>query len=88
MLSEAIKLCFINDYVSLFTTSKTQRPRTRLRNVLIRHAVKQDLVLEFCRSQNKVISILTETRINQDHMHQIRNNWSRPIFYSPGDAFI
>ena len=49
--------------------------------------MKQDLVLEFCRSQNKDISILTETHINQDHIHQIRNNWSRPIFYSPGDTF-
>ena len=52
----------------------------------IRDAVKQDLVLEFCRSQNKDICILTETR-NQDHVHQIRNNWLGSIFYSPGDPF-
>ena len=53
----------------------------------IRDAVKQDLVLEFCRSQNKDISILTETHINQDHIHQIRNNWLGRIFHSPGDPF-
>ena len=53
----------------------------------IRDAVKQDLVLEFCRSQNKDISILTETYINQDHIYHIRNNWLGSIFYSPGDTF-
>ena len=53
----------------------------------IRDAVKQDLVLEFCRNQNKDISILTETHINQDHIHQIRNNWLGPIFYSSGGTF-
>ena len=49
--------------------------------------MKQHLVLEFCRSQSKDISILTETLINQDHIYQIRNNWLGPIFYSPGDTF-
>ena len=39
---------------------------------------------EFCRNQNKVISILTETHINHDQIHYIRNNWLDPIFFSPG----
>ena len=29
--------------------------------------MRLDLVLEFCRNQNKVISILTETHINHDY---------------------
>ena len=49
-------------------------------------AVKQDLVFGFCKSQNKDISILTETYINQDYIHQIRNNWLGPIFYAPGNT--
>ena len=32
----------------------------------IRNPLKQDLVLEFCRKQNKHTSILTETHINHD----------------------
>ena len=53
----------------------------------IRDPVKQELVLEFCRSQNKDISILPETHINQDQLHQLRNKWSGPIFCSLGDTF-
>ena len=49
--------------------------------------MKQDLTLEFFRNQNKDIFILTETHINQHHIHQIRNSWLGPIFYSPGDTF-
>ena len=52
----------------------------------IRDPLKQDLALEFCRNQNKVISILTETHINHDQIHHIRNNWLGPIFFSPGDS--
>ena len=52
-------------------------------NVCIRDPLKQDLVLEFCGKQNKDISILTETHINHDQIHQIRNNWLGPIFLSP-----
>ena len=32
----------------------------------IRDPLKQDLALEFCRKQNKYISILTETHIKHD----------------------
>ena len=53
----------------------------------IRDTVKQDLTLEFFRNQNKDIFILTETHINQHHIHQKRNSWLGPIFYSPGDTF-
>ena len=53
----------------------------------IRDPMKQELALEFCRSQNKDISILAETHINQDQLHQLRNNWLGPIFCSPGDTF-
>ena len=42
--------------------------------------MKQDLVLEFCRKQNRDNSILTETHINHDKIHQIINNWLGPIF--------
>ena len=54
----------------------------------IKDSMKQELALEFCRSQNKDISILAETHINQDQLHQLRNNWLGPIFCSPGDTFI
>ena len=46
--------------------------------------LKQDLALEFCRNQNKNFSILTETFINHDQIHHIKNNWLDPIFLSPG----
>ena len=29
--------------------------------------------------------MLTETHINHDQVHHIRNNWLRPIFFSPGE---
>ena len=51
----------------------------------IRDPLKQDLVLKFCRKQNKDNSILTETHINNDKIHQIINNWSGPIFLSLRD---
>ena len=46
----------------------------------IRDPLKQDIVLEFCRKQNRDNSILTETHINHDKIHQIINNWLGPIF--------
>ena len=49
--------------------------------------MKQEIALEFCRNQNKDISILTETHIGQEQVHQIRNNWFGPIFFTPGDTF-
>ena len=52
----------------------------------IRDPLKQDLALEFCRNQNKVIIILTNTHINHDQIHHIRNKWLGPIFFSPGDS--
>ena len=42
--------------------------------------------IEFCKSQNKDFSILTETHIKHDQIHHIRNNWLGPIFFSPGDS--
>ena len=53
----------------------------------IRDPLKQDLVLKFCRKQNKDNSILTETHINNDKIHQIINNWSGPIFLSLRDIY-
>ena len=40
----------------------------------IRDPVKQETVIEFCKSQNKDICILTETHINNEQIHQIKNN--------------
>ena len=33
------------------------------------------------------ITILTETHIGQEQIHQIRNNWLGLIFFTPGDTF-
>ena len=49
----------------------------------IRDPLKQDLVLELCTKQNRNNSILTETHINHDKIHQIVNNWLGHIFLSP-----
>ena len=43
----------------------------------IRDPLKQNLALRFCRNQNKEnkgVIILTETHINLDQIHHIRNN--------------
>ena len=48
--------------------------------------LKQDLALEFYRSQNKDICILSETHINQEQTHQIRNNWLGQFFFSSGET--
>ena len=47
--------------------------------------IKELLALEFCRNQNKVISILTETHINHDQIRHIRNNWLGSKFFSLGE---
>ena len=52
----------------------------------IRDSLKQDLALEFCRKQNKCISILTETHVTHDQIRQIKINWLGPIFFSPGNS--
>ena len=52
----------------------------------IRYPLKQNLALEFCRNQNKVISILSETHINHNQIHHVKNNWLGPIFFCPGDS--
>ena len=52
----------------------------------IRDPLKQDLALEFCRKQNKYISILTETHVTHDQIRQIKNNWLGPIFLSRGNS--
>ena len=54
----------------------------------IRDPLKQNLALQFCRNRNKDVSILTETHINLDQIHQIKNNWLGTIFFSPGDSHI
>ena len=51
--------------------------------VCIRDPLKQDLALEFCRKQNKNISILAETHTKHDQIHHIRKNLLGPIFLSP-----
>ena len=51
--------------------------------VCIIDPLKQDQALEFCKKQNKDISILTETRINHHQIHQIRTNVLGPIFLTP-----
>ena len=48
--------------------------------------MKQNLALQFCRNRNKDVSTLTETHINYDQIHHIRNNWLGAIFFSPGDS--
>ena len=52
----------------------------------IRDLLKQNLALQFCRKRNKDFSILTETNINLDQVHYIRNNWLGVIFFYPGDS--
>ena len=47
-------------------------------------SLKQNLVLQFSRNRNEDDSILTETHINLDQIHHIRNNWLGVIFFSPG----
>ena len=52
----------------------------------IRDPLEQDLALEVCRNQNKLINILTGTHINHDQIHHIRNNWLGSNFFSLGDS--
>ena len=52
----------------------------------IRDPLKQNLALQFCRNRNKDVTILTETYINLDQIHHIRNNWVGAIFFFPGDS--
>ena len=42
--------------------------------------LKQVLALEFCRNQDKVISILTKSHVNHNKIHHIRNNSFGIIF--------
>ena len=51
----------------------------------IRYPLKLDLALAFCRKENKSINILTETHINHDQIHRIRNNWLGRISFFLGD---
>ena len=43
----------------------------------IKDALKQDLALEFCRNQNRIIIILTETHINYDQIYHVKNEMER-----------
>ena len=45
---------------------------------------KELLAREFWRNQNKVMSIWTETHINHDQIHHIRNNWLDSNFFCLG----
>ena len=49
----------------------------------IRDSVKQEIAIEFCKSQNKDICILAKTHIGNEQIHQIKNNWLGPILISP-----
>ena len=51
-----------------------------------RDPLKQNLTLQFCRTRNKDVSILTETHINLDQIHHIRNDWLGTILFSLGDS--
>ena len=48
--------------------------------------IKELLALEFCRNQEKVIIILTETHISNDQIRHIRNNLLGSNFFSLGDS--
>ena len=50
----------------------------------IRDPLKQNLALQFCRNRNKDVNILTETQINLDQIHHIRNNWLDAFFFFLG----
>ena len=52
----------------------------------IRDHLVEDLALQFCSNQSKVISKVTETYINHDQIGHIRNCWLGPIFFSPADS--
>ena len=52
----------------------------------IRDPLKQNLAPQFYRNRNKDVSVLTETHINLDQIHHIRNNWLAAIFFFPGDS--
>ena len=52
----------------------------------IRDPLKQNLPLQLWRNQNKDVSISTETHINLDQIHHIRNNWLGAIVFSPEDS--
>ena len=47
---------------------------------------KENLAPELYRNQNKDSSISTETHINHDQIHHIRNDWLGSIFFFPGDS--
>ena len=53
----------------------------------IRDSEKQEIAIEFCKSQNKDICILAETHIGNEQIHKIKNNWLGPVLISPGDTF-
>ena len=52
----------------------------------IRDPLKQYLALQFCRNWNKNVTILTETQINLNQIHHIRNNCLDTIFFSLEDS--
>ena len=54
----------------------------------IRHPLKKNVGLQFCRNRNKDVNILTETHIKLDEIHRIKNNWLGVIFFSPGDVLV
>ena len=50
------------------------------------NSLKQNLLLQFCRSRNKDVNVLTETHINLDQIHHMRNDWLGAIFFCPGNS--
>ena len=50
----------------------------------IRDPLKQNVALQFWRNRNKDVYILTETHINWNQIHHIRNDWLGVTFFCPG----
>ena len=82
--AELISLFFSFSYRNLFLLTILKGLKPFWLQVKTWNWIKELLALEFCRNQNKVISILTETHINHDQIHQIRNNWLGSNFFSLG----
>ena len=82
--AELISLFFSFSYRNLFLLTILKGLKPFWLQVKTWNWIKELLALEFCRNQNKVISILTETYINHDQIHHIRNNWVGSKFFSLG----
>ena len=82
--AELISLFFSFSYRNLFLLTILKGLKPFWLQVKTWNWIKELLALEFCRNQNKVISILTETYISHDQIYHIRNNWLGSNFFSLG----